>query len=479
MQHFEKQGEIMSKSREPIAAGRFYPAEKKQLYSDVKNYLDKSKVSHKNKIAALIVPHAGYIFSGQIAADAYSSLPQQAQYENIFIIGSSHTSYFQLASIYNEESYSTPLGTVYVNQNIVNDIINTSSLYQYHPEAHKTEHSIEVQLPFLQVTLDNNYKIVPIILGSGTPSEYQQIAEVLKPYFNKRNLFIISSDLSHYPNSRDAIFIDSSTIEAIISGDTFKFLDILKRHEDEKIIGLRTSACGWSAILTLMYLTKNNHYKYKKLTYCNSGDSEYGDKNEVVGYCSIKVSRDNKQKFILSDAEKEYLLQIAEDTLISHLNNDIRQQINNPSNNLNTHCGAFVTLTSQGKLRGCMGQFETKKPLYKLVQEMVITAAVDDYRFPNVTKEEIEDIEIEISVLSPLKKINDINEITLGKHGIYIVDGLNKGTLLPQVATDRGWTKEEFLGYCSRDKAGIGWYGWKKADIYIYEAIIINKKDVS
>jgi len=145
---------------------------------------------------------------------------------------------------------------------------------------------------------------------------------------------------------------------------------------------------------------------------------------------------------------------------------------------LQTENGVFVTLHKEGRLRGCIGCFISKDPLYKTVQDFVINSAVKDHRFSPVDKSEIEDLDIEISVLSPMRKIDNIDEIELGKHGIWIKKGLRNGTFLPQVATDAGWTLEEFLGHCAQDKAGIGWDGWKDADIFIYTTEVFSEEDI-
>ena len=139
------------------------------------------------------------------------------------------------------------------------------------------------------------------------------------------------------------------------------------------------------------------------------------------------------------------------------------------------HCGAFVSLHRNEKLRGCIGCFEATQPLFEVVKEMALSAAFHDYRFPHVTASEIDSIRIEISVLTPLKKIDSIDEIQLGKHGIYIEKGYQSGTFLPQVAIETHWTKEEFLGHCSMDKAGLEWNSWQNADLYIYEAIVFSE----
>jgi AmmeMemoRadiSam system protein A len=136
--------------------------------------------------------------------------------------------------------------------------------------------------------------------------------------------------------------------------------------------------------------------------------------------------------------------------------------------------GAFVTLKINGALKGCIGRFISSEPLYDVVQASAISSAFEDPRFSPLTKEEYNKTDIEITVLGPLKKINNISEIVLGKHGIYIKKGFNSGTMLPQVAIENGWTVEQFLGFTSRDKAGLGWDGWKDAEVSIYEGVVLE-----
>ncbi|MCD6598927.1 MAG: AmmeMemoRadiSam system protein A, partial [Bacteroidales bacterium] len=151
----------------------------------------------------------------------------------------------------------------------------------------------------------------------------------------------------------------------------------------------------------------------------------------------------------------------------------------NFSKTLLAPAGAFVTLhTAEGQLRGCIGRFQPEAPLYKVVKEMAVSAALNDYRFSPLKSAEIPSVDIEISVLTPLKKIQSIDELELGKDGIYIKKDSRSGTFLPQVAESTGWSKEEFLGHCSRDKAGLGWDGWKDARLYTYQAIIFSEKEM-
>jgi AmmeMemoRadiSam system protein A len=234
-------------------------------------------------------------------------------------------------------------------------------------------------------------------------------------------------------------------------------------------------------VLTLLYMTENNtNVEIKNIRYKNSGDSEFGDKSKVVGNNSIIFSlKEQKMGFNLNEQERTDLLSIARRTIEEYINKNNIPEIDADklTSDIKTKCGAFVTLHKQGMLRSCIGHFEAYEPLYKTVQQMAIAASTQDYRFPPVKPNEVNELELEISVLTPMRKINSIDEIELGKHGIYIKKGSRSGTFLPQVATETGWTKEEFLGYCAQDKVGLGWDGWKDADIFIYEALIFSEKD--
>jgi len=180
----------------------------------------------------------------------------------------------------------------------------------------------------------------------------------------------------------------------------------------------------------------------------------------------------------LSEKDRKDLLALARRTIESKVHRTPYEQPNSDdfSDTLRSRCGAFVTLHINGHLRGCIGHLVGDYPLYKMVEEMAISAAMHDPRFYPVAPEELANIDIEISVLSPMHKISDTAEIVLGKHGILIQQGHSSGVFLPQVATETGWTLDEYLGHCSHDKAGLPWDGYKMADIYIFTAVVFGEK---
>ena len=232
--------------------------------------------------------------------------------------------------------------------------------------------------------------------------------------------------------------------------------------------------------MTLLYMSeKAEQMSMTPILYRNSGDSPMGEKDRVVGYWAIAGHQSIPDQFGLGLSEKEALLSISRRTLESYLTtheipviaqDEIPEILLQPS-------GAFVSLYKHGQLRGCIGNFLPNEPLYRVVQEMTVAAATRDTRFYPVDQGELENISIEISVLTPLRQIESIDEFKLGRHGIYMRKGGKSGTYLPQVAAQTGWEKEEFLGHCARDKAQIGWDGWKEAELFVYEAIVFGESN--
>jgi len=478
-----------SADREPYAAGKFYSSDKEALTKDLTQLFSSCVKTTKNwRVRAIISPHAGYEYSGRIAASAFSCIQKNAVYKNIFIIGSSHIMAFDGASIYHTGDYVTPLGKLIVNREIA-EKLRKNSIFIFPETAHIREHSLENQMPFIQYYFPNPPQIVPIIIATDNLRTIKAIAEALRPWFTDDNLFVISSDFSHYPPYKDAQEVDKNTADAIISGDSETFLKTLQTNDEKSVPNLATSMCGWTSGLTLMYLVnKDPKLEFKEISYCNSGDSPSGNKDQVVGYNAIAlIEKDQKNiseqgmasEVSFTKEEINHLFSIARNSIKKMLFENKRLTID-PSTispNLKKNMGAFVTLNIDGNLRGCIGRFTSTDPLYEVVNQMAIASAFEDTRFTPLSKEEFDKIKIEISVLGPLKKIKNISEIVLGKHGIYIKKDFRSGTMLPQVATGNHWTLEQFLGYTSRDKAGLGWEGWKNADIYIYEAVVLNENE--
>lgn len=461
-----------AKIRKPAVAGSFYAGDAKELRQDVQNCFSRCKNPLMENVQAVIVPHAGYVFSGVTAASAFAAINPDAEYEHIFLLGPSHHVYLGKASVnIGASAYATPLGNVPVDTALCKDLMEKSDDITYAPEAHESEHCLEVELPFLQYHMKKIPSIVPIIIATQELTTLKKIADTLKPYLNEKNLFVISSDFSHYPAYKDAEIVDGLTKDSIMTGKVEAFVNATLHNQELGIDHLATSACGMAPIATLLMMTENDaNIKPHHVMYCNSGDSPYGGKDKVVGYHSFVFTRETCG-FDLTSEDRKMLKFIAYHTIKATLEGK-KYEPGKLSDVLLTKCGAFVSLHKKGRLRGCIGHFGEDMPLYQVVEHMAKAAAFEDPRFYGVTMEELDDIDIEISVLTPMKRIQSIDEFELGKQGIFIRKGYHTGTFLPQVADEVSWTKEEFLGHCSQDKAGIGWDGWKTAELYTYEAIV-------
>ena len=462
-------------TRPCAVSGSFYSKDKATLSHELTSLFKETKEFEQKDVRSIIVPHAGYVYSAPTAALSYKTLHKK--YKNIFIIGSSHHINVDAASIYNIGNYQTPLGEVKVNQEIVSELLKNKSLFAYYKDAHTAEHTLEVQLPFLQTIYGDDLNIVPIIMATSRLETIQAISKALEPYFNDDNLFVISTDLSHFPNYDQANKVDMDTLNSILTNKTQEFITTLAQNESRNIDNFHTSACGWSSVLTLMYLTQDKNYKYELLQYVNSGDTQYGDKNRVVGYGAVRIYKEKEEKTFLSTDEKKQLLEIAKLSLHEATINNKKISIDTSkfSSKLQEHLGAFVTLYKDGQLRGCIGRFEPNQSLADVVVDMAIAAAQQDPRFTKVTEHELDSIEIEISVLTPRKQIYSLDDIVLGKHGIYVQKGSLHGTYLPHVATQMNWSVDEFVKSCAIEKAGIQNSQLQDIELYIYEAIVFKK----
>ena len=432
---------------------------------------------------AVIVPHAGYVFSGEVAASAFSRIPAGHSYKRIFLLGPSHRVGFTGASVDTLYDYAeTPLGQIPIDVSTGEALIrNGNGSFVCRRDAHDGEHCLEVQLPFLQMLFNEVPPVIPIVIGTQRLNILEEIAKMLKPYFNEENLFVISSDFSHYPSYEDARKSDLYLAEAITSGGLKEFLKALMQIDRMEYTGQDTAACGANAIAVLLSILDDlgrERVDTEHVMYRNSGDSPYGNKNRVVGYNSFVFTRRAEHIFHFSDEEKKAMIATARAGIHSSLGLDFDGDDTPVGILKEKGYGVFVTLRMDGRLRGCIGRFSSDDTLAATIRAMALSAAFSDPRFPSLSRKEAPRVEIEVSVLSPLKKIGSVEEFKLGRDGIYMIKGGRHGTFLPEVAEETGWTTEEFLGHCARDKAGIGWDGWKDAELYTYQAEVVNESSL-
>ena len=481
--------------RPPAVAGGFYPANPSRLREMIRGFLDEVDLKQsKREVIALIVPHAGYVYSGRTAAYSFKLL-QGSGVKTVFLIGGSHKAYFPGISVFGDDGYRTPLGVVPVDKKLAAWFHDQDDSLNYYPEAHSREHSLEVELPFLQEVL-GNFKVVPILIGQADDRVIGKLGKLLAEAMKKTpdSVIVCSTDLTHYPPYRDAIRIDRETLEAIKSMDREKVIKVRDKYIPGPVTNLVCAMCGEKAVLATMEASEILGVDTVEiLNYSNSGDASFGDKNRVVGYGAVafiktdeinksieekKMTEERKDQEGLSESSRKLLLKITREAMTDAVNGRplSEEEIDDPE--LQGHQGAFVTLNIGGQLRGCIGQFTANRPLYQVVRGMALAAALRDTRFRQVQPSELDDISIEISVLSPMRRITDpMKEVELGKHGIYIKRGWQTGTYLPQVATEHHMSKEEFLSSCTAHKAGLPPDAWKdpETEVYVYTAEVFNE----
>jgi AmmeMemoRadiSam system protein B/AmmeMemoRadiSam system protein A len=451
--------------RKAVWAGAFYDEDREVLSAQVDSFLKNvpNLPAFVGEVQALICPHAGYVYSGQTAAYAYR-LVQGKSYETVVVIGPSHRYGFDGCSIYLKGGFETPLGVAEVDDDLA-ALIAKKSGFSYIAAAHKEEHSIEVQIPFIQKVLPGA-KIVPVVMGYPTRKTIFALANGLaEALAAKKTLIVASTDMSHYLSKEEAKETDSKTISLVQRLETTTLINKLARGEN--------FLCGGGPVVSaLLALKKRGQPRVEVLRYSDS--SAFG--GPIVGYMAAAVTLEGSPppEFSLSLEEKKELLSLARQAIQQFVaeNKIIEYKTDNP--NFLVERGAFVTLKKDGELRGCIGFIEPVMPLHEAVIRTAIYAATQDPRFEQVTKGELKNLEIEISVLTPLQKIEDPRSVQVGKHGLVISMGSKKGVLLPQVAVENRWKTETFLRQGCL-KAGLPPDAWKKgAEIFVFEATVFK-----
>jgi MEMO1 family protein len=448
----------------PVVAGSFYPAEPAILAAQVDKYLkEAAPPAIDGDIIALICPHAGYEYSGPVAAYGYKLISDR-KFDTVVIIGISHHLAFDGVSILEKGFYETPLGNVPVDSEFTNRLMkHKKDIIYFEPRAFKDEHSMEVQIPFLQRSL-KDFKIVPLIMGKPDYKTCKVLARALAEAIkdgNKKVLIVASTDLSHRLTYRDAITKDQVTLSEIMRLDAERFAVKVSEGECE--------LCGSGPVITALFAGRElGANRVKVLRYANSGDTA-GDKSRVVGYASVAIYREEEN--MLSAAQKKRLIEIARKTIEAYVKEGKITEFKEDDPALLKVQGAFVTLhkasakgpAGGGALRGCIGNIIGQEPLYLTIRDMAIESSTRDPRFSSVTASELKDIKIEISVLSEPKAVTKADEITMGAHGVILKQGFRSAVYLPQVAAETGWTREEFLSNLCL-KAGLSRNAWKEKD---------------
>ncbi len=444
-------------ARHPFVSGSFYPADKDTLSRTIDNFLSNVPEQKKpeGQIVALILPHAGYVYSGQVAAYGYK-LIEGMDFDTVILIGLYHKAAISEASVWREGDWTTPLGAVQIDTKLAEAILKENQAFRFSQDAHLAEHSLEVHIPFLQKVL-KNFKIVPIVMSRPSLEMSQLLAEAITKHIKgKKVLIIASTDMSHYHPDAKAKSIDRLTLDLLEKQDSGK---LLRESNSGKI-----ELCGIAATLTALKISDLiGNTRLEVLKYATSGDVT-GDRSRVVGYSSsVIVKTDGKAEGLsqeqgtetLNTEQKKELLKIARETVETYLTQGRVPEFSVKDPILKEERAVFVTLREFGQLRGCIGRLVAEEPLYLAVRNMTIESATRDPRFRPVRPEELKDLTIEISVLSPPRRIKSADEIQLGTHGVIVRHGLSSGVFLPKVAEETKWDKETFLGELCRQKASL------------------------
>ncbi len=447
--------------RPPAVAGRFYPAGPAELSDMLTQCFRRAVTTHlSGRLRALVVPHAGYEFSGPIAASAYSVVKEK--YKRVMILAASHHARYAGVSVAAVSAFHTPLGDVPLDPDA--SILRGLPGFGHLPAADGPEHSIEVQLPFLQKVLPSGFTLVPLLMSEVDPLA---LARALIPHVDSGTLVVASSDLSHYHPYDDAKALDAACGKAIPSLD-FSGMD-------------GCEACGKTPVLTLMEMARISGWKGVLLDLRNSGDTS-GPKDRVVGYAAIafvepeEKTGDGMEQQI-PEKERGELLRLARTAITAHLIKDSAiERPADPSPLLAEKRGCFVTLHKAGQLRGCIGTILPVMPLSQCVEENAVNAAFSDPRFPALTAAELSEIEIEISVLTVPKPLSFsspddlLKKLKPGVQGVILSSGHRRATFLPQVWEQIGNPESFLIHLCV--KAGCTPNCWKSPDtkIEVYEA---------
>ena len=450
--------------RRAQVAGQFYPADPAELRAQVTELLGgDSKPATANKPRILLVPHAGYRYSGPIAASGFRQVQGHA-YEGVVVVGFTHRVQFTGSSVDTRDAYETPLGVIPVDQKAV-ALLQGSPGIGHVEEAHELgEHSLEVELPFLQVALPG-FRLIPILIGEDGLESAGRLADALARLAELGDyLFVFSTDLSHYHPSAEARAIDEGTVNAIL----FETPQAAHRL----FAGGQLEACGRGPILTSLLLAARLGYPERRLVrYDNSGETT-GDRSRVVGYAAITMAdRPSEPAARLSPEAGQALVAAARETLQTSLTSGIppAQPALAQHPELSRSAGLFVTLRKAGALRGCIGRIEGEGPLAKMLPEVALDAALRDARFAPVTPEELSQLRVEVSVLTPPVKLARLDDLVAGRDGVILEHHGRRGVFLPQVWEETGWTRLEFLRELSSQKAGLPPDAWKDAALYVFQ----------
>ncbi|MFC2005321.1 MEMO1 family protein [Chloroflexota bacterium] len=416
--------------RNPVVAGQFYPGTPDQLRTMIAEMVDEEAA--KEDVIGLVSPHAGYIYSGPVAGATISRI----KFKDTFVImGPNHTGGGKALSIITDGVWKTPLGEVEVDSELSKQILAASKHLREDSLAHQYEHSIEVQLPFLQY-FKSDIKLVPIILGHTSGDIYKEIGKEIARAVKESNrevVIIASSDMTHYESQESARKKDTQAIEAILDLDED---ELLKRVQE-----LDITMCGYAPAVSLISAARELEAKGAELVrYQTSGDTS-GDYSSVVGYAGIIITG------------MSTLVKLARETVETYVKEGKTLEPKELTPEMKEKAGVFVSIHKSGALRGCIGTFEpaTNNVAEEIVNN-AISSATRDPRFHPVVPNELKDLDYSVDVLTAPEPVESHDQLDPKKYGLIVQSGYSRGLLLPDL---EGVDSVEHQIDICRQKAGI------------------------
>ncbi len=466
--------------RKTAAAGRFYPDEPAKLQKIVSSFL-REGAAPLGRCVGLLIPHAGYDYSGAAAGTALAYL-KTVDFDTLVILATGHTMALEKGALLSEGSFDTPLGPVAIDEAFCRELLKEKKLFENSPQAHAGEHAVEVQLPFLRELKGGAVKIVPILFNTDDAELLQAAGRAIgRAMKTRKALLCVSSDLSHYPPGDIAEMSDRSVLlalrQAMRNANPGYFHLANSVLQAKGAARLDTTACGQAAMTAgtaaALELGAND---FELSCYTHSGKVS-GDDSAVVGYGAgffTEASPKPAGGLELDQKMKKALLALARSSIAGCMKTgkaavqplDSKPEFNQPA-------AIFVTLTIGGDLRGCIGSLEPRGALTDMVAAYACAAAFEDSRFESLTEAELKKTSIEISVLSPLERVAGAEAVKPGVHGVYVKSGGRSGTYLPQV-WEHFKTREEFLTSLCQEKAGLPANAWKEKSTALYSYAVDN-----
>jgi hypothetical protein len=455
--------------RQPVRAGSFYPSEPRELRNLIDRLAQNARSAQQDlpdrrSLRALILPHAGYSYSGPTAAHAARVLSEN-QFKTVLLMGPDHFVGFRSAAVPAVQAFQSPLGKIPLHP-VAADLLKQPELFAPLPPADDREHSLEVVLPFLQTFL-KAFQLIPVVVGR---ADVDRLGTALLPLVDRETLVVVSSDLSHFLPYAEAQAKDRRTIDAILARDR------------RALVQDANSACGAHPLAILLTMADRFGWRPVLLNYLNSGDTA-GDRSRVVGYAAIAFFGDppmpamQEANQLLAPEKGQVLVKLARSTLMEKFGlplppseaDRMRSALSDAS--FQARCGTFVTLKHKGKLRGCIGSLSASDPLAEGVRRNAINAAFHDPRFSPLTEKELGQVEIEVSVLTEPQPLafrdpeDLLRKLRANVDGVIIRQGHASATFLPQV-WEQLPKKEDFLSHLCL-KAGLPRDAWKRGKLEV------------